>query len=147
MTKLSITVVGFDFGSKRIGIAVGQSVTGTAQPLKTIAARDGIPDWQQIDCLLQEWQPTDLVVGVPYNMDGSESEMSLRAKKFARRLNARFNLPCHGMDERLSSREAMEQMRSMENQGIKHKQGLDSYAAVVIVESWLAMQANTEKGD
>jgi len=134
------TVLGFDFGTKRIGIAIGQSVTSTATPLATIPARDGIPNWQQIADLLKEWQPDALVVGIPYNMDESESEMSLRAKKFARRLNARFNLPAHGMDERLTSREARERLETLDTKGVKQKHGLDSYAAVVIVESWFAAQ-------
>ena len=136
----TITVLGFDFGTKRIGIAIGQSVTRTATPLATIPARDGIPNWQQIADLLKEWQPDALVVGIPYNMDESESEMSLRAKKFARRLNARFNLPAHGMDERLTSREARERLGALDTKGVKQKHGLDSYAAVVIVESWFAAQ-------
>ena len=135
----SITVLGFDFGTKRIGIAVGQSITGTASPLETIPARDGIPNWQQIADLVNEWKPNALVVGIPYNMDETESEMSLRAKKFARRLNARFNLPSHGMDERLTSREARDRLGKLERKGVKQKHGLDSYAAVVIVESWLAV--------
>ncbi|MBL4608858.1 MAG: Holliday junction resolvase RuvX [Pseudomonadales bacterium] len=136
----SVTVIGFDYGTKRIGVAVGQSVTGTATPLATIPARDGIPNWQQIGDLLKEWQPNALVVGIPYNMDESESEMSVRAKKFARRLNGRFNLPAHGVDERLTSREARDRMETLSMQGVKQKQGLDSFAAVVIVESWFFAQ-------
>lgn len=135
----TITVLGFDYGTKRIGIAVGQSITGTATPLATIPARDGIPNWEQIAGLISEWKPSALVVGIPYNMDETESEMSVRANKFARRLNGRFNLPAHGMDERLTSCEARDRMAELEKKGVKQKHGIDSYAAVVIVESWFGL--------
>ncbi|HAW77355.1 MAG TPA: Holliday junction resolvase RuvX, partial [Alteromonas australica] len=81
------TVLAFDFGTKSIGVAVGQEVTGTASPLAALKARDGIPDWQQIAALYEEWQPHLVVVGLPLNMDGSEQEMTQRAKKFANRLH------------------------------------------------------------
>ncbi|MEX2326244.1 MAG: Holliday junction resolvase RuvX, partial [Pseudomonadales bacterium] len=100
--------MGFDFGMSRIGVAVGQSVTGTANPLTVLSARNGIPDWSQIENLISEWQPAVLVVGLPLNMDGTNSDMSDRARKFARRLAGRFNLPTTTMDERLTTREAKE---------------------------------------
>ena len=83
-------LLGFDYGTKQIGVAVGQVVTGQARELCVLKAQNGVPDWQQIEALLREWQPDALVVGLPLNMDGSPSEMSARAEKFARRLNGRF---------------------------------------------------------
>lgn len=120
--------MGFDFGMSRIGVAVGQSVTGTANPLTVLSARDGIPDWSQIENLISEWQPAILVVGLPLHMDGTNSDMSDRARKFARRLAGRFNLPTTTMDERLTTREAKEFTNGDE--------GLDAMAARLILESY-----------
>ena len=100
------TVLAFDFGTKSIGVAVGQEVTGTASPLAALKARDGIPDWQQIAALYEEWQPHLVVVGLPLNMDGSEQEMTQRAKKFANRLHGRFKVAVETCDERLTTTDA-----------------------------------------
>ena len=94
-------MLAFDFGLRQIGVAVGNRETGTSQPLTTLRARDGIPDWAQVGTLLAEWQPGQLIVGQPLNMDGSESELSRLASKFGRRLEGRFGLPVQYMDERL----------------------------------------------
>ena len=83
-------VLGFDFGTRRIGVASGQAVTATASPLAPVPARDGIPAWEQLDALVAEWRPDALIVGLPLNMDDSESELSRLARKFGRRLGARF---------------------------------------------------------
>ena len=88
-------LLGFDFGTKQIGVAVGQIITQQARELCNLKARDGIPNWEQIEALIKEWQPDALVVGLPLNMDGTPSDMCVRAEKFARRLNGRFNLPVH----------------------------------------------------
>ena len=103
MTK---TVLAFDFGTYSIGCAIGQSITGTAQGLPAFKAQDGIPDWAQNEKVIQEWQPDILVVGLPLNMDGTEQSLTQRAKKFANRLNGRFNLPVELQDERLTTVEA-----------------------------------------
>jgi len=100
------TLLGFDFGLKRIGVAVGQEMTGTASALTTVAARDGKPDWDAISRLIHEWQPDAVVVGLPLNMDGSDHELSRRARRFGNQLHGRYNLPAHFIDERLSSLEA-----------------------------------------
>lgn len=113
-----ISALGFDYGTQRIGVAFGQSLTGTAQPICVLRARDGIPDWAEIESLIAEWRPNLFVVGLPYNLDGSESDLMVRAVKFANRLNGRFNKPSYGMDERLSSVEAAEQVLE-ENWGSK----------------------------
>ena len=105
-----LSALGFDFGSHRIGVAFGQTVTGTAQPLGVLKANDGSPDWDRIAQLLSEWQPSCLVVGLPYNLDGSTSELLTRATKFGHRLQGRFGLPVYGVDERLSTVAAIEQV-------------------------------------
>ncbi|HBN15762.1 MAG: Holliday junction resolvase RuvX [Gammaproteobacteria bacterium] len=128
-----LTVLGFDFGTKRIGAAVGQSLTGTAQTLPIIPARDGIPDWDMLRALVTRWQPDVFVVGLPYNMDDSESDLLLRARKFGKRLEGQLHKPCFGIDERLTSFVARgEILRGNRDDAV------DSIAARLIVESWLA---------
>lgn len=138
MSETTQTVLGFDFGTSRIGVAVGQSLTGTAAPLEPVAARDGIPDWQIFDQLITEWQPTALVVGIPLNMDATISDMARRARKFANRLKERSKLPCYLMDERLTSDEAK---RISVSRGGSHnfkQNSVDGIAAQLILEDWLA---------
>ena len=119
---------------------MGNRVTGTSQPLTILRARDGIPDWREIASLLEEWQPTQLLVGQPLNMDGSESELSRLAAKFGRRLEGRFQLPVACMDERLSSFEAKEILREQGHKGDYREQPADSLAAHLILQSWLRQQ-------
>jgi putative Holliday junction resolvase len=120
--------LGFDFGSKKIGVASGQSLTATASPLDILKAKNGIPNWDDIGQLVQQWQPQLIIVGLPLNMDGSESDLSLRAKKFARRLAANYTCAVGLMDERLTSREARELS--------SHDGQVDHVAAALILESW-----------
>lgn len=134
------TLLGFDLGTRRIGAAVGQSLTGTASPLAPITARDGAPDWDAIAKLVAEWQPAAMIVGVPYNMDGSRQEMTDRAERFQRQLHGRFNLPVHLIDERLSSIEAEDRLRTARQEGRRGriaKTDIDSAAACVLLETWL----------
>lgn len=131
-----LSALGFDYGTQRIGVAFGQSLTGTARPVCVLKARDGIPDWGQIETLIGEWRPDLFVVGMPYNLDGSESELMTRAVKFANRLNGRFHKPSYGMDERLSSA-AAEQMLE-EIQGTKKRAAIDDIAAQIILENWFS---------
>ncbi len=105
MTSI-LTFLAFDFGLRRIGVATGQTITSTATSLGVVAARAGTPQWSQIAELIEEWQPDALVVGLPLNMDDSESDMSRLARNFADELQRRFDLAVHLTDERLSSREA-----------------------------------------
>ena len=131
-------VLGFDFGTKRIGVATGQAVTGTAAPLQPVPARDGIPDWGRLDALLAEWAPEALIVGLPLNMDDSESELSRLARKFARRMAARYRLPVYMCDERLSSHSARGLLMDVQERRRGKLPALDSTAAVLIAEAWLA---------
>ncbi len=123
-------VMAFDFGLKYLGVAVGQCVTGTASPLQMVSARDGKPDWAAIVRLVQEWQPDLLLVGDPLNMDGSDSDFCARARRFARQLEGRLQLPVAMVDERLTSREA----RSLSADPAE-RHGI---AAMLIAETWLA---------
>lgn len=139
-------VLGFDYGTRQIGVAVGQTLTGSANPLRELRARDGIPDWDQIGALLKEWQPDALIVGLPLNMDGSPSEISARAEKFARRLHGRFQLPVHCVDERLSTFEAKQTLRdSGRGAPTSYRDNpVDSLAAALLLETWLAGQKENE---
>ncbi len=126
-------ILGFDFGLKRIGVAVGNGITATASALAPLRARDGNPDWDAVRKLLDDWKPQRLVVGLPLNMDGTASEMSARAERFARRLEGRFHLPCEMMDERLSSFEARGLIADSGSDS-----STDSVAACLVLESWFA---------
>ena len=131
----------FDFGTRQIGVAVGQTVTGTASALDTIKARDGIPDWQRIDALIDQWRPDLLLVGLPLNMDGSDSPMSQRARKFSRRLHGRYGLPAALMDERLSTFAAKGELLAR-GEAVEPGSGgrVDAIAAQLILESWMQSQ-------
>lgn len=121
-------VMSFDFGMKRIGVAVGQKVTQTASGLGVVQAFDGIPKWDYLDKIVLDWQPERFIVGLPINMDGSNSEMSKKAQKFSRRISSRYNIRSEMFDERLTSFEARE------HDGKTH---IDAIAAKIILESWL----------
>lgn len=132
-----LAALAFDFGTQRIGVAFGQSITGSAQPVTVLKARDGIPNWEQLEKLIGDWNPDAFVVGLPYNLDGSDSELLNRAVKFGNRLHGRFHKPIYGMDERLSSQAAIEQV--MEQQGHKgDSMAIDHIAAQIILENWFS---------
>jgi putative holliday junction resolvase len=137
------TLLGFDYGLKRIGIAVGQELTRSARALTTLACPRGTPDWEAITALIHTWHPDALVAGVPRNMDGSAHELTRAAERFARRLGGRYGLPVYTVDERLTSREA-ERMIAEETEPGRRRQhrrsGLDGIAAQVILQSWLDAQ-------
>ena len=132
----SITVLGFDYGTKSIGVAIGQSLTGSANPIGSIKATDGIPKWEEIGMLIEEWQPNIVVVGLPLNMDGTEQEITQRAKKFANRINGRFGVKIATQDERLTTADA--KARLFEHGGYKAltKGQVDAMSAVLIIESF-----------
>lgn len=134
-------LLGFDFGSLRIGVAVGDELIGSARPLVTLKSIDGGPDWNKIAQLLKEWQPEALVVGVPQHMDGTEHEMTRLATRFGNRLRGRYNLPVFFMDERLSSIEAEEQLGTSIDFKSRHhrssaRAAIDKVAASIILQRW-----------
>ncbi len=133
---LSSTVLSFDFGEQRIGVAVGEHLLTTANPLTTIDSESNDVRFQQITLLIKEWQPKLLVVGLPLNADGSEHAMTQLCKKFARRLNGRFNLPVILIDERFSSIEASDQLNKSGIRGQAQKSLLDQVAAQTILQSY-----------
>ncbi len=130
----------FDFGTRRIGVAVASTTSGTASVAGSLGARDGEPDWAALDRLLDEWQPARLIVGLPYNADGSESAMTVRARRFGAALAERYDLPLAWVDERFTSAEAEQQLREARANGRRRrlrKQDIDQQAAVLIAQSWL----------
>ncbi len=133
-------IVAFDFGQRRIGVATGNTVTRSAAPLTAIDARDGVPSWGEIAALLQELKPALAVVGLPYNVDGSESPMTAAARDFAGELGRRHRLQTALIDERYSSREAEERLRSARASGLRRrrvgKADIDAAAACVILDRW-----------
>ncbi|MDN7127359.1 Holliday junction resolvase RuvX [Pseudidiomarina sp. 1APR75-33.1] len=131
-------LLGFDFGTHNIGVAVGQTITGTASPLAALKAKDGQPDWQKVQVLINEWQPQCLVVGLPLNMDGTEQPVTELARKFANRLHGRFGLPVHLQDERLTTVAAKEEL--FERGGFRQlsKDKIDSAAAQLILEDYMS---------
>jgi len=134
------TLLGFDYGLKNIGVAVGQELTRTASPLTVIKARDGIPNWDDIQTLLDEWKPQALIVGLPLNMDGSEQAMTKASRKFGNRLNGRFQIPVEWQDERLTTFEALEQLGIHSKLDAKQREDVDRISAQLILQSWLNEQ-------
>lgn len=130
------TVIGFDFGKKYIGVAVGQEMTGSASPLGSIKANDGIPNWDSLAKYLKEWQPDLIVVGLPLNMDGSEQQLTLDAKKFGSRIAGRFGLKVEFQDERLTTADAKEQLFSRGGYKNLKKDNIDAESARLIIESF-----------
>ncbi len=129
--------IGFDFGYKRIGVAVGQRLTCSATPLATINAQQGIPDWAIVAKVLSEWTPQALIVGFPTCIDGRELYTTAAAKRFAKELRKRFTLPVHLVDERLSTVEARGQLFAQGGYRKIKQTAVDSVAACVILEQWL----------
>lgn len=133
------TILSFDYGLRRIGVAVGQQVTNSATPLGAVANGDDGPDWERIGALVREWQPARLIVGLPVHADGSPSEIGNAASAFIDDLT-RFELPVEPVDERYSSREAEALLKSRRAQGLRgriSKEAIDAAAAMLIAERWL----------
>ena len=134
------TILSFDFGLRRIGVAVGQDVTGSASPLGIITNRDDGIDHDRLDTLIKEWHPTQLVVGMPAHVDGSSSEMQVPVNAFIEEL-ARYKLPIDTVDERYTSVEAervLKNARAAGSRGRISKDMIDAAAAVLIAERYLA---------
>lgn len=135
MTGSKRTVLGFDYGTRRIGVAVGQEITHTVTPLTTLTSKTDTPDWAAISRLIAEWQPALLIVGLPLHMDGSEQPLTQRARRFGNQLKGRYNLPVELVDERLTSYEAEQLLDPRQS-----KAAIDALAAQLIVQSWFDQQ-------
>jgi putative Holliday junction resolvase len=140
-------VLGFDVGRRRIGVAIGQALTGSASPLTTLQGEADRPDWTAIAELVREWQPDGLVVGLPLHADGTDSDSTRMARAFAQALTERFDLTVMLHDERLSSAEARARLKEQRQAGRRRtrKTDIDKTAAAIIVQSWLA--ENIHHGD
>jgi len=134
------TFMGFDFGPRKIGIAIGQTLTRSARPLVTLRSQGERPDWSRIEALIRDWQPEALVVGLPFNMDDTEVEWSGRVHRFARQLNGRFGLKVHLIDERLTTLEARRQLAEAPRSVSSTPDAVDALAAALILETWLCEQ-------
>lgn len=134
-------VLAFDFGTRRIGVAVGNEMLGSARELPPLPARDGIPDWQRVALLVEEWRPDLFVVGLPLTIEGEEQEMSVRARKFGKRLFGRYGIPCEMVDERGSTGEAkaIAREQGLRTPGRSYRDaGVDGLSAELILERWFA---------
>ena len=141
MAKVYDHWMAFDFGTQRIGIAIGQRVTGKATPIEPIKACDGIPNWEDLGKIIEEWKPQAFLTGLPLNMDGSPSDLSRRANKFANRLEGRFHKPSFTHDERLTSYEAKGIMIDRGGSRNFGENSVDGIAAQLILESFLTQYA------
>jgi putative holliday junction resolvase len=133
-------VLAFDFGRRRIGVACGDTLSRTARPLAGVANAASGPRWDMIDSLMREWQPTLIVIGLPYNVDDSESIMSAMVRGFAADIERRYALPVRLIDERYSSLEAATRLTSERESGLRkrrvEKADVDAAAACIILERW-----------
>jgi putative holliday junction resolvase len=135
------TVLSFDYGLRRIGVAVGNTLTGTAEALATIPADEGLPDWRAVDRLVADWRPAAIVAGVPYNMAGRDARLTTAALRFADELRQRYGIEVHRVDERLTSRQAEDDLRERRRSGAKAKRvrrgDVDREAARLLLLQWL----------
>jgi putative Holliday junction resolvase len=131
------TLLCFDFGLSNIGVAVGNTLTKDARPLAILPAQNGKPDWETVTSLIQEWQPSSLVVGNPIDEQGQTTDLSEKASRFARQLNGRLQLDVVLHDERFSSKEAKSRARETGHKGNYTTHPIDDLAASIILESWL----------
>ncbi len=131
-----MTLLGFDFGPRKIGVAVGQTITRSASPLMTLRSWGNEPDWSRIGALIDQWRPQALIVGLPFNMDDTEVSWSPQVRAFAAQLGVRFGLPVHLVDERLTSREAWRQLAERDRRP-PTREAVDALAAALILETWL----------
>jgi putative Holliday junction resolvase len=133
------TLLAFDFGLKRTGVAVGNTVTGGARPLTTLAEEENSKRFAAIGGLIAEWKPERLLVGLPLDPEGAETELSKRARRFANQLHGRFGLPVELVDERYSSAVAEDALKP--GRADKHK--IDAAAAAVILQAWLDQNSSS----
>lgn len=138
-------IMSFDFGMKRIGVAIGQTITQTARPLDTIQAKDGIPNWNAVMNVIKKWLPGMLVVGIPLNMDGSDQPITHHAREFAEMLRDQFHLPVEEIDERLTTKDARERLFTQGGYKALQDGQVDRVAAQLILQNWFAEKLNKQK--
>ena len=131
-------ILAFDFGLKHIGVEIGQEITNTSQTFFSLEAKNGEPNCNQLDPLVKEWNPKLLIVGNPLNMDGSDSEIKKKSDKFSNLINKRYNIPVELMDERLTTREAKDRLKTEEDNSISSGRDTHQVAAQIILESWFS---------
>ncbi|MDH5610932.1 MAG: Holliday junction resolvase RuvX [Gammaproteobacteria bacterium] len=134
------SVIGFDYGLKRIGIATGQTITNSATPITTLNQINGSPDWPALEQLINQWKPQALIVGMPYYLDGKENDMTKSVEAFCLELEQRFTLPVFKINEALSSYEAETMLKKNTKIGKHNKHEIDKMAAAIIVQNWLNQQ-------
>jgi putative Holliday junction resolvase len=136
-----VVLLAFDFGSRRIGVAVGQTLTGTSSAVGALPCRDGAADWAAVDTCIAQWGPTRLLVGLPYNMDGSETKTTAACRAFGEKLARRSRLPVEFVDERLTSAAAYDELRHERRSGTRSRrirpEDIDANAARLILETWM----------
>ncbi|MDD2768373.1 MAG: Holliday junction resolvase RuvX [Methylococcus sp.] len=135
------TYLGFDFGEKNIGVAVGQSVTGTATPIRTLRAQPTAQMWAAVSELIEQWQPAALVVGLSYQMDGSENPITALTKRFCRQLEGRYRLPVYTVDETLTTAESRSRFyEGRRRKSVEFDQVKDEMAAQLILQTWFSLE-------
>lgn len=132
------TVIGFDFGLRHIGVAVGETVTGTARPLSSLKACGGQPVWQEIQVLMTHWHPTAFMVGIPLSLHGEEQKITQAARQFAEALSQRYGLPVYKIDERFTTLEAKSHLFERKGARALSKRNIDAWSAKIITESGLS---------
>ncbi len=141
------SILAFDFGTKSIGIAASHAaeddLTHACTELKAIKAREGIPNWDELGLILKEWQPKTVIVGLPLKMDGSDMEITRRARKFGKRIQGMFGYSIEFVDETLSTKAAKSEAYERGHQGNYSQKPVDSIAARLILETWLAGRKDT----
>lgn len=132
--------LGLDFGTRHIGVASGQKITATATPVKTLIAKNGVPNWMEVDKIIAEWHPAALIVGIPFHLDGTAHWVTKAAENFILSLKSRYRLPVYGVNEQLTTKSAKERVFAAGGYKALQKEELDSIAAKLILEGWLTEQ-------
>ncbi len=126
----------FDFGTKNIGIAIGQEITGSSQTFYTVKANQGEPEWTQLDKVVFDWNPKLFIVGDPLNFDGSESDMKEKSDKFSYQIQKKYKIPVKLVDERLTTKEARERIKEGVDMSLRSSNDIHQISAQIILESW-----------
>ena len=136
MKRASQIVMAFDFGTKNIGIAIGQEITGSAQTFYTVKANQGEPEWTQLDKVVFDWNPKLFIVGDPLNFDGSESDIKEKSDKFSYQIQKKYKIPVKLVDERLTTKEARERIKEGVDMSLRSSNDIHQVSAQIILESW-----------